>query len=217
MGLGLEKCVKLLHYPLVTFFSTVTDDLSPRKYRIRSYDILNVLWTYIYSEMLPITKWISFLCEQIRLTIHAINHSSRKGRAVICDDNRNKQVFFRLLDTETQKPWLTEAGRYLLLNFIHYLNNVRYDWLMEKTVELAFSKAFLHQEIMINFGVSRSVTKTSWSWKTPYIWQNFSLTGWYLFDIFHYHYYFDSLFFKVLNTFHSTLTLSCFFLFYITV
>ena len=48
LGLGLEKCVKLLHYPLVTFFSTVTDDLSPRKYRIRSYDILNVLWTYIY-------------------------------------------------------------------------------------------------------------------------------------------------------------------------
>ena len=47
------------------------------------------------STMFPIAKFSSpFFYEQIRLTIDAINHSSGIVKAVICNGNRNNQVFF---------------------------------------------------------------------------------------------------------------------------
>ena len=91
------------------------------------------------SKMLPIAKLKSpFLYEQIRLTIDAINQSSGIVKAVICDDNRNNQAFFRLFDTEPQQPWLTKGGIYLLYDFVHLLKNIRNNWLTEKMGELAF-------------------------------------------------------------------------------
>ena len=69
--------------------------------------------TTFISKMLPIAKLnLSFLCEQIKLTIDTINQSSVIVKAVICDGNGNNQAFFRLFDTEPQQPWLTKGGIY---------------------------------------------------------------------------------------------------------
>ena len=91
------------------------------------------------SKMLPIAKSNSpFLYEQIRLTIDAINQSSGIVKAVICDGNRNNQTFFRLFDTEPQQPCLTKDDMYLLYDFVHFLKNIRNNWLTAKMGELAF-------------------------------------------------------------------------------
>ena len=77
------------------------------------------------SKMLPIAKLNSpFLYEQIRLTNDAINQSSLV-KTVICDGNRNNQAFFRLFDTDSQQPWLTKGGVYLLYGFVRLLKNRR--------------------------------------------------------------------------------------------
>ena len=77
-------------------------------------------------KMLPIAKLNSpFLYEQIGLTIDAINQSSALVKAVICDGNRNNQAFFRLFDTDSQQPWLTKGGVYLLYDFVRLLKNRR--------------------------------------------------------------------------------------------
>ena len=95
--------------------------------------------TTFISKMLPIAKLnLSFLCEQITLTIDTINQSSVIVKAVICDGNGNNQAFFRLFDTEPQQPWLTKGGIYLLYDFVHLLKNIRNNWLTEKMRELAF-------------------------------------------------------------------------------
>ena len=59
-------------------------------------------------------------------------------KAVIYDDNRSNQPFFKLFDTEPQQPWLTKGGIYLLYDFVHFLKNIRNDWLTEKMEELTF-------------------------------------------------------------------------------
>ena len=59
-------------------------------------------------------------------------------KAVIYDDNRSNQPFFKLSDTEPQQPWLTKGGIYLLYDFVHLLKNIRNNWLTEKMEELAF-------------------------------------------------------------------------------
>ena len=95
--------------------------------------------TTFISKVLPIAKLnLSFLCEQIRLTIDTINQSSVIVKAAICDGNGNNQAFFRLFDTEPQQPWLTKGGIYLLFDLVHLLKNIRNNWLKEKMRELAF-------------------------------------------------------------------------------
>ena len=119
-------------------FGRATDD--PQSF---AKTVLGVMTSYMFgrptfsSKMLPIPKLnLSFLYEEIRLPIDAINPLSGIVEAVICDGNRDNQTFFTLSDTEPQQPRLTKGGIHLLYDFVHLLKNIKNNWLMEKMGEL---------------------------------------------------------------------------------
>ena len=86
---------KMLLYHGETFFGRATDD--PQSL---AKTVLGVMMSCMFGGPTFISKMLltaklnsSFLYEQIRLTIDAINQSSGIVKAVICDGNRNNQAF----------------------------------------------------------------------------------------------------------------------------
>lgn len=91
------------------------------------------------SKILPISRLNStFLREQVQLSLEAIGRGGGQVKAIICDGNRNNQAFFKLLGANMQRPWETEAGVFLLFDYVHLLKNIRNNWLTEATGELEF-------------------------------------------------------------------------------
>ncbi|GFO33316.1 transposable element p transposase [Plakobranchus ocellatus] len=90
-------------------------------------------------KILPILRLkTSFLHEQIQLSLAAIEQAGGRVKAIICDGNRNNQAFFQLLGANRQRPWDTQAGVYLLYEYVHILKNIRNNWLTEATGELSY-------------------------------------------------------------------------------
>ena len=58
--------------------------------------------------------------------------------AIICDNSRVNQKFFKLSVSVTDKPWLILDGVYLLFDFVHLLKSIRNNWITEKTHTLEF-------------------------------------------------------------------------------
>ena len=57
--------------------------------------------------------------------------------AIVCDDNRTNQSFFRKFDCIS--PWLTADNIFLLYDYVHLIKCVRNNWITEKIGELEFT------------------------------------------------------------------------------
>ena len=91
------------------------------------------------SKMVPVAKLIAnFLVEQINDLIASIISSSGSVVALICDDNRTNQAFFKRFTTVDNKPWRTMDNLFLLFDYVHLVKSNRNNWLTEKTGELVF-------------------------------------------------------------------------------
>ncbi|GFO34951.1 transposable element p transposase [Plakobranchus ocellatus] len=112
------------------------------------------------SKILPISRLkSSFLHEQIQLSLAAIAQVGGHVKAIICDGNRNNQAFFQLLGANLQRPWETQAGVYLLYDYVHILKNIRNNWLTEE-------QESCHIIMMVFGGQQSGITLwNSTSWK----------------------------------------------------
>ena len=91
------------------------------------------------SKMIPISKLDStFLFNHIKVSLDNIEASGGKVKAIICDNNRNNQAFFKKINVVPKKPWLTQDGLFLLFDFVHLLKNIRNNWLTEVMGELVY-------------------------------------------------------------------------------
>ena len=63
------------------------------------------------SRMIPISKLSSvFLFDQIKISLESIELSEGHVKAIICDNNRNNQAFFKLFNIVPGRPLLTQDG-----------------------------------------------------------------------------------------------------------
>lgn len=84
-----------------------------------------------------------FQFEQTMLLLDTIRKAWGDVLAIVCDGNRVNQAFFKKFDTD--KPWLTNDGLFLLYDFVHLIKNIRNNWITEKTQELVFHNNGLEQ------------------------------------------------------------------------
>ena len=81
----------------------------------------------------------TFLYDQVcQIILEIIKSSSGTVMAVITNNNRTNQAFFKLFNTPESKPWKTSEGIFLLYDYVHLLKSVRINWLTEKTQNLEF-------------------------------------------------------------------------------
>ena len=91
------------------------------------------------SKMVPVAKLnANFLVEQINDLIASIISSSGSVVALICDDNRTNQAFFKRFTTVDNKPWRTMDNLFLQFDYVHLVKSIRNNWLTETTGELVF-------------------------------------------------------------------------------
>ena len=90
-------------------------------------------------KMIPVSKLnATFLYDQVCQILEIIKSSSGTVMAVITDNNRTNQAFFKLFNTPESKPWKTSDGIFLLYDYVHLLKSVRNNWVTEKTQNLEF-------------------------------------------------------------------------------
>ena len=77
--------------------------------------------------------------------------------AVITDNNRTNQAFFKLFNTPESKPWKTSDGIFLLYDYVHLLKSVRNNWITEKTQNLEFCFVKLYNFISLKGCLSQAV------------------------------------------------------------
>ena len=88
-------------------------------------------------KMLPVNKLDStFLFEQTENLLRQIRHAGGEIIAIICDNNRVNQAFFKMFDLVS--PWQTRDNIFLLFDFVHIVKSIRNNWLTEKTGEIEF-------------------------------------------------------------------------------
>ena len=88
-------------------------------------------------KMLPVKQLdATFLHRQTDLILKQVERAGGRAKAVICDNNRVNQSFFKLIQGDV--PWQTKDKVYLLFDFVHFIKNIRNNWLTEKTKELIF-------------------------------------------------------------------------------
>lgn len=88
-------------------------------------------------KMLPVSKLdTDFLYNQSVMLIDQIKHSGGKLVAIICDNNRVNQAFFKKFPCSS--PWKTENNVFLLFDFVHIIKSIRNNWITEKCGELEF-------------------------------------------------------------------------------
>ena len=76
------------------------------------------------------------LYEQVNAICQNIKEVGGKVRAIITDNNRVNQAFYRKFNCSS--PWLTNDGTFLLFDFVHVLKCIRNNWITEKTGEIKF-------------------------------------------------------------------------------
>ena len=88
-------------------------------------------------KMLPVYKLDSdFLFDQCNTILNGIKFVDGKCVAVICDNNRVNQSFFKKF--ELQKPYLTTDNLFLLFDYVHIMKSIRNNWITEKVQELEY-------------------------------------------------------------------------------
>ena len=91
------------------------------------------------NKMIPVAKLnTKFLYEQLQITEENIEKAGGSVKAIISDGNRVNSACFQKYATLPEKPWVTDAGVFLLYDFVHLLKNIRNLWLTEKSGELVF-------------------------------------------------------------------------------
>ena len=76
-------------------------------------------------KMIPVSKLnATFLYDQLCQILAIIKSSSGTVMAVITDNNRTNQAFFKLFNTPKSKPWKTSDGLFLLYDYVHLLKSV---------------------------------------------------------------------------------------------
>ena len=76
--------------------------------------------------------------EQLQITEENIEKAGESVKAIISDGNRVNSACFQKYATLPEKPWVTDAGVFLLYDFVQLLKNIRNLWLTEKSAELVF-------------------------------------------------------------------------------
>ena len=90
-------------------------------------------------KMIPVSKLTStFLYEQVCATLDIINSSFGIIIAIIADNNRTNQAFFKLFQTVESNPWKTTDGLFLLFDYVLLIKSIRINWITEKMKELDF-------------------------------------------------------------------------------
>ena len=88
-------------------------------------------------KMLPVNKLdTNFLYDQSEHLIKQIKDNGGNLVAIICDNNRVNQAFFKRFSCTS--PWRTEDNIFLLFDFVHILKSIRNNWITEKTGEIEF-------------------------------------------------------------------------------
>ena len=87
----------------------------------------------VILKMIPISKLSSdFLYQTVSGVIDSIKSSHGEVVAVITDNNRTNQAFFKRFETEDSKPWKSVDGIYLLFDYVHLIKSLRNNWITEK-------------------------------------------------------------------------------------
>ena len=95
----------------------------------------------VILKMIPISKLSSdFLYQTVSGVIDSIKSSHGEVVAVITDNNRTNQAFFKRFETEDSKPWKSVDGIYLLFDYVHLIKSLRNNWITEKCQELRFTQ-----------------------------------------------------------------------------
>ena len=77
-------------------------------------------------KMIPVSKLTSkFLYKQVSQILEMIQISTGNAVAIITDNNRTNQAFFKMFDTSEMKPWRTRDGLFLLFDYVHLLKSIR--------------------------------------------------------------------------------------------
>ena len=88
-------------------------------------------------KMLPVYKLDSdFLFDQCNTILNGIKFVDGKCVAIICDNNRVNQSFFKKF--ELQKPYLTTDNLFILFDYVHIMKSIRNNWITEKVQELEY-------------------------------------------------------------------------------
>jgi len=88
-------------------------------------------------RMLPVKQLDSvFLYEQTNLILKLISQAGGIVKAIICDNNRVNQSFFKMFNGNV--PWQSKDNVFLLFDFVHLIKSVRNNWITEKTKKLIF-------------------------------------------------------------------------------
>ena len=87
--------------------------------------------------MLPVNDLDSLvLFHQTKAIMQIIKNSGGNLIAILCDNNRVNQAFFKMFDCI--KPWLTKDNIFLLFDFVHLIKSIRNNWITQKTQQLSF-------------------------------------------------------------------------------
>ena len=89
-------------------------------------------------KVLPVYRLdVNFQYQQTMQILEGISHSGATTLAMLCDNNRVNQSFFRKL--ELVSPWCTTKNIFLLFDYIHLIKSLCNNWITEKMQELKFS------------------------------------------------------------------------------
>ena len=90
----------------------------------------------LYKALLVFRLDAEFQCQQTLLILNGIRNSGGTVIAILCDNNRVNQNFFKRFDCVT--PWRTRDNIFLLFDYVHLLKSIRNNWLTEKSQEFIF-------------------------------------------------------------------------------
>ena len=91
----------------------------------------------VLYKALPVFRLdADFQYEKTMLIINSIKKCDGTIVAILCDNNRVNQSFFKKFDCIT--PWCIKDNTFLLFDYVHILKSIRNNWLTERTQELRF-------------------------------------------------------------------------------
>ena len=91
----------------------------------------------LLCRMLPVKQLdADYMYQQTNLILRLIKQAGGNAKAIICDNNRVNQSFFRLFQGDV--PWKTRDEIFFLFDFVHLIKSIRNNWITEKTKKLIF-------------------------------------------------------------------------------
>ena len=128
----------LLYHAGAVFGLAADDTLSLVKTMLGNKIVCLLGGPSFLNEMIPVAKLNSkFLYEQLQITEENIEKAGESVTAIISDGNRVNSTCFQKYATLPEKPWVTDAGVFLLYDFVHLLKK-HSQLMVEKSGELVF-------------------------------------------------------------------------------